>query len=131
MRVAFLGLGAIGEPMAAHITRDPFDLTVWNRTQEKAEDFAARHSVRVAATPAAAVRDAELVITVQAKLAILARTAAPELFASAMSFINSLLPDPTTREGDQPKLGRESESEWAPSALTESTYKAAEDNNEI
>jgi NAD(P)-dependent dehydrogenase (short-subunit alcohol dehydrogenase family) len=75
--------------------------------------------------------DAELVITVQAKLAILARTAAPELFASAMSFINSLLPDPTTREGDHGKLGRESESKWAPSALTESTDKAAEDNNEI
>jgi NAD(P)-dependent dehydrogenase (short-subunit alcohol dehydrogenase family) len=75
--------------------------------------------------------DAELVITVQAKLAILARTVAPELFASAMSFINSLLPAPAGREGDQAKLGRESESEWAPSTLTEPTYKAAEENNEM
>jgi NAD(P)-dependent dehydrogenase (short-subunit alcohol dehydrogenase family) len=75
--------------------------------------------------------DAELVITVQAKLAILARTAAPELFAAAMSFINGLLPDPAGREGDESKPGRDSESEWAPSALTAPTYKAAEENNEM
>ncbi len=75
--------------------------------------------------------DAELVITVQAKLAILARTAAPELFASVMSFINDLLPAPTGREGDRTQLGRESESGWAPSALTEPTYRAAEQNNEM
>jgi NAD(P)-dependent dehydrogenase (short-subunit alcohol dehydrogenase family) len=75
--------------------------------------------------------DAELVITVQAKLAILARTAAPELFATAMSFINSLLPDAAGREGDEARLGRESESEWAPSSLTEPTYKAAAENNEM
>jgi NAD(P)-dependent dehydrogenase (short-subunit alcohol dehydrogenase family) len=75
--------------------------------------------------------DAELVITVQAKLAILARTAAPELFATAMSFINGLLPPPAGREGDESRLGRESESEWAPSKLTEPTYKAAQENNEM
>jgi NAD(P)-dependent dehydrogenase (short-subunit alcohol dehydrogenase family) len=75
--------------------------------------------------------DAELVITVQAKLAILARTVAPELFADAMSLINRLLPAPTGRQGDETRLGRDSESEWAPSSLTESTYKAAADNNEM
>jgi NAD(P)-dependent dehydrogenase (short-subunit alcohol dehydrogenase family) len=75
--------------------------------------------------------DAELVITVQAKLAILARTLAPELFADAMSLIHRLLPPPAGRDGDEPRLGRESESEWAPSALTEPTYKAAEKNNEF
>jgi|SRR5688572_18737455 len=74
--------------------------------------------------------DAELVITVQAKLAILARTVAPELFATAMSFINGLLPGPTGHDGDRAQLGRESESEWAPSALTAPTYRAAEENNE-
>jgi NAD(P)-dependent dehydrogenase (short-subunit alcohol dehydrogenase family) len=75
--------------------------------------------------------DAELVITVQAKLAILARTVAPELFATAMSMINGLLPAPTGHEGDRPRLGRDSESEWAPSKLTEPTYKAAAENNEL
>ena len=38
--------------------------------------------------------DAELVITVQAKMAILARTVAPELFAAAMTMLNRLLPPP-------------------------------------
>ena len=75
--------------------------------------------------------DAELVITVQAKLAILARTMAPELFAQAMSFINGLLPPPTGADGDRIKLGRESQSEWAPSKLTAPTYRAAAENNEL
>ena len=63
MRVAFLGLGDIGAPMAAHLARDPFDLVVWNRTASKAEDFVREHKARVAKTPAEAVRDAQVVIT--------------------------------------------------------------------
>jgi NAD(P)-dependent dehydrogenase (short-subunit alcohol dehydrogenase family) len=78
--------------------------------------------------------DAELIIGVQAKMAVLIRDAAPELFASVMAFTNQLLPAPApTREGDEPRRGRESESEWAdPSAtLTAPTYEAAEENNEL
>jgi NAD(P)-dependent dehydrogenase (short-subunit alcohol dehydrogenase family) len=75
--------------------------------------------------------DAELVITVQARLAILTRTMAPELFARVMSFINSLLPPPTGVDGNRLKLGRESESKWAPSKLTVPTYRAAAENNEL
>src|SRR5687768_9962925 len=63
MRVAFLGLGAIGRPMAAHLARDPFELTVWNRTHEKAIAFAGTHQATVASTPAEAVRGAEVVVT--------------------------------------------------------------------
>ncbi|HEY1953776.1 MAG TPA: NAD(P)-dependent oxidoreductase [Gemmatimonadaceae bacterium] len=63
MKVAFLGLGDIGAPMASHLAREPFDLTVWNRTAAKAADFAAAHKARVAATPADAVRGADVVIT--------------------------------------------------------------------
>jgi NAD(P)-dependent dehydrogenase (short-subunit alcohol dehydrogenase family) len=75
--------------------------------------------------------DAELVITVQARMAILARTIAPELYSDVMVMINGLLPAPTGREGDQVKRGKESESEWAPSALTKPTYEAAAENNEL
>jgi NAD(P)-dependent dehydrogenase (short-subunit alcohol dehydrogenase family) len=75
--------------------------------------------------------DAELVITVQAKLAILARTMAPELFARATTLLNGLLPRPTGADGDTVRLGRESESEWAPSKLTAPTYQAAVENNEM
>jgi hypothetical protein len=76
--------------------------------------------------------DAELVITLQAKLAILARTLAPELFAGAMTIINRLLPGPAV-DGDRPEPGREHESEWAgpPSPLTAPTYRAARANNEL
>ncbi|HVS61454.1 MAG TPA: NAD(P)-dependent oxidoreductase [Gemmatimonadaceae bacterium] len=63
MKIAFLGLGDIGAPMASHIARDPFDLVVWNRTASKAEDFVREHKARVAGTPAEAVKDAQVVIT--------------------------------------------------------------------
>jgi NAD(P)-dependent dehydrogenase (short-subunit alcohol dehydrogenase family) len=75
--------------------------------------------------------DAELVITVQAKLAILARTLAPELFADMMTLTNRLLPRAAGPDGDRAAKGRASESEWAPSKLTAPTYKAAEENNEL
>ena len=63
MKIAFIGLGDIGEPIASHLARDPFELVVWNRTRSKADDFARAHKVRAAASPAEAVREAEVVIT--------------------------------------------------------------------
>lgn len=63
MKIAFLGLGDIGAPMAAHLAREPFELVVWNRTASKAEEFARDRKARVAATPAEAVKNADVVIT--------------------------------------------------------------------
>jgi 3-hydroxyisobutyrate dehydrogenase len=60
--VAFLGLGAIGGPMAAHLAEGG-GLTVWNRTASVAREFAARHGARVAATPREAAAAADLVLT--------------------------------------------------------------------
>ena len=40
MRIAFLGLGAIGTPMAVHVAKQ-HQLTVWNRTGTRATAFAA------------------------------------------------------------------------------------------
>jgi NAD(P)-dependent dehydrogenase (short-subunit alcohol dehydrogenase family) len=74
--------------------------------------------------------DAERDLTIQARLAILARTLAPELFADVLTLLNQLLPGPTA-EGDNARRGRESESKWAPSKLTEPGYRAAEANNEM
>ena len=63
VRLAFLGLGAIGRPMAGHLARE-FALTVWNRTPSRAAVFAAAHAgVRVAATPREAVTGAAIVVT--------------------------------------------------------------------
>ena len=61
-RVAFLGLGAIGAPMARHVA-EHFDLAVWNRTAAKAGEFAAATGARAAGTPADAARGAVVVIT--------------------------------------------------------------------
>ena len=64
MNVAFLGLGAIGAPMARHLARPGFTLALWNRTRATAERVAAGlPDVRVAATPADAAREADVVIT--------------------------------------------------------------------
>jgi len=63
MRVAFIGLGDIGSLMAVHLAREPFSLTVWNRTGSKAREFAAHHTARVATSARDAVRGAEVVVT--------------------------------------------------------------------
>jgi 3-hydroxyisobutyrate dehydrogenase len=61
MHVGFLGLGAIGTPMAAHLARRG-PLTVWNRTAARATEFAARHRAVAVATPREAAA-ADVVIT--------------------------------------------------------------------
>jgi 3-hydroxyisobutyrate dehydrogenase len=61
--ISFLGLGAIGAPMARHLSAPPFQLTVWNRTRARADAFARGSTVRVANTPADAARGAAFVIT--------------------------------------------------------------------
>lgn len=62
MNVGFLGLGAIGTPMAAHLAGHT-RLTVWNRTRARATEFAGRHDARAATTPRDAAHDADVVIT--------------------------------------------------------------------
>jgi len=61
--VAFLGLGAIGRPIAKRIAAAGLPLVVWNRTAERARALAAEAHVRPAATPAEAARDADVTIT--------------------------------------------------------------------
>ncbi|MGH7668314.1 MAG: NAD(P)-dependent oxidoreductase, partial [Gemmatimonadaceae bacterium] len=61
--VAFLGLGAIGRPMAQRVAAAGFDLTVWNRTAERSRAFAAATKARAATTLADAVRGAQVVIS--------------------------------------------------------------------
>lgn len=62
VRVGFLGLGAIGRPIAAHLARG-CDLAVWNRTAERAASFAAETGATVAPTPRAAAEGREVVFT--------------------------------------------------------------------
>ncbi len=62
-RVAFLGLGIMGSRMAGNLARHGYELTVWNRTGETAQQFARDHGATVADTPAAAAEGCGLVFT--------------------------------------------------------------------
>jgi len=61
MRSAFLGLGVMGYPMAGHLKRAGHDVTVYNRTASRAQAWTAEHGGSRAATPAQAVKDADIV----------------------------------------------------------------------
>lgn len=61
-KVAFIGLGVMGYPMAGHIrTKGGHDLTVYNRTPGKARAFAGEYGGQVALTPEEAAKDADFV----------------------------------------------------------------------
>jgi 3-hydroxyisobutyrate dehydrogenase-like beta-hydroxyacid dehydrogenase len=60
-RVAFLGLGVMGHPMAGHLARAGHQVTVYNRTRSKADAWVAEYGGRAAATPCEAVNGATLV----------------------------------------------------------------------
>jgi 3-hydroxyisobutyrate dehydrogenase-like beta-hydroxyacid dehydrogenase len=61
-KVAFLGLGVMGYPMAGHLASAGHEVTVYNRTSAKAEAWVAQHGGASAATPAEAAKDAEFVM---------------------------------------------------------------------
>ncbi|MFV1442337.1 MULTISPECIES: NAD(P)-dependent oxidoreductase [unclassified Phaeobacter] len=61
-KIAFLGLGVMGYPMAGHLVAAGHEVTVYNRTAAKAEAWAKEHGGRAAATPRAAVAGAEFVM---------------------------------------------------------------------
>lgn len=63
LRIAYIGLGTMGAPMAAHLIRAGHLVTVYNRTRAKAEVFVAEHGGTLAQTPAEAAKNAQLVIT--------------------------------------------------------------------
>src|ERR1700753_3205486 len=62
MKVAFIGLGVMGYPMAGHLKAKGHDVTVYNRPAAKADAWAAKHGGAKAATPAAAAKDADFVM---------------------------------------------------------------------
>ncbi|MEE4161926.1 MAG: NAD(P)-dependent oxidoreductase, partial [Woeseiaceae bacterium] len=61
-RVAFIGLGVMGYPMAGHLAAAGYETVVFNRTPARAEQWRAEHQGRRAATPAEAARDADVVL---------------------------------------------------------------------
>ncbi|TRN24675.1 NAD(P)-dependent oxidoreductase [Vibrio furnissii] len=62
MKVSFIGLGVMGYPMAGHLVSAGFDVSVFNRTQTKAQAWAAQHGGRAAPTVEACGREADVVL---------------------------------------------------------------------
>jgi 3-hydroxyisobutyrate dehydrogenase len=62
MKLAFLGLGVMGYPMAGHLSRAGHEVTVFNRTAPKAAKWTEAFGGTSAATPAAAVRGTEIAL---------------------------------------------------------------------
>ncbi|MDP7546650.1 MAG: NAD(P)-binding domain-containing protein, partial [Alphaproteobacteria bacterium] len=60
-KVAFIGLGVMGYPMAGHLAAKGHDVTVFNRTGAKAEAWVAAHGGASAGTPKAAASGASIV----------------------------------------------------------------------
>ncbi len=63
MRVAFVGLGVMGYPMAAYLAKNSHDVVVYNRTSAKAEAWCQEYGGRMAATPAEGAQGAEIVFS--------------------------------------------------------------------
>ncbi|MAW12954.1 MAG: NAD(P)-dependent oxidoreductase [Alphaproteobacteria bacterium TMED150] len=61
MKLAFLGLGVMGYPMAGHWQKAGHDVCVYNRTTSKAEAWASEHGGRYASSPSEAVAGAQIV----------------------------------------------------------------------
>ncbi len=60
-KVAFLGLGVMGYPMAGHLQRAGHQVTVYNRTAAKAEAWAKEYGGKAASTPRQAAQGASLI----------------------------------------------------------------------
>ena len=61
-KLAFLGLGVMGYPMAGHLAKAGHDVTVYNRTQAKSRQWVEQHGGQSAPSPADAARNAEIVL---------------------------------------------------------------------
>jgi len=62
-KVAFIGLGVMGFPMAGYISKAGHDVTVYNRTSAKANKWVETYKGKVASTPAEAAKDADFIFT--------------------------------------------------------------------
>ncbi len=62
-KAAFIGLGVMGYPMAGHLAKKGYQVTVFNRTATKAEQWVKEFGGQHASTPAEAARDAQIVFS--------------------------------------------------------------------
>lgn len=107
-RVAFIGLGVMGYPMAGHLARKGFDVTVFNRTPSRAEAWVREFAGRVSATPAGAARESDIVFACVGRDADVAEiTRGPDGAFSGMRAGAVFVDHTTASAGIARELGRE------------------------
>ena len=107
-RVAFIGLGVMGYPMAGHLAHAEHDVTVYNRTRSKAERWAEEHGGTTADSPVEAGRDAEFVFSCVGRDEDVREIALGESGVLAGMRPNAVLVDHTTTSAE---LARELDAE--------------------
>ena len=100
MRVAFIGLGVMGFPMAGHLAGAGLDVTVYNRTHAKAEAWVAAHGGELAHIPAEAAKGAKLVFACVGNDADLNAVITGDEGAAAGMHEDAILVDHTTTSAD-------------------------------
>ena len=96
MKLAFIGLGVMGYPMAGHLKRAGHDVTVFNRSGARAEKWVAEHGGTAAATPFEAARGADIVFSCVGRDADLRQVTLEENGAFAAMKPGALFVDHTT-----------------------------------
>ena len=99
-KVAFIGLGVMGFPMAGHLKAKGYDVTVYNRTAAKADEWVKKHGGRSAPTPAAAAKDQDFVMLMVGNDDDVAEVAMGREGALAAMRKGAVLVDHTTASAD-------------------------------
>jgi 3-hydroxyisobutyrate dehydrogenase len=100
MRVAFLGLGVMGYPMAGHLAKAGHTVAVYNRTPAKAERWVAAHGGKLGKTPAEAAAGAEIVFSCVGNDDDLRQVVLGPQGAFAGMAVGAILVDHTTASAD-------------------------------
>ena len=99
-KVAFLGLGVMGHPMAGHLATAGHDVTVYNRTSAKADAWYKQYGGAVAATPADAASGAEFVFSCVGDDADIRSVTSGEQGAFSAMLPDAVFVDNTTASAD-------------------------------
>ena len=102
--VGFIGLGIMGSRQAANLRRAGFELTVYNRTRETAEQWAAEHGATAAASPRELAGRASVIITMvvdggQVEHVLLGEDGAVDGATAGTLFVDMSTIAPTTARG--------------------------------
>jgi 3-hydroxyisobutyrate dehydrogenase-like beta-hydroxyacid dehydrogenase len=100
MKLAFLGLGTMGYPMAGHLQKADHDVCVYNRTRAKAQQWVEQYGGTLADTPAQAVAGADIVFSCVGNDADLRQVVMGEQGAFCGMKAGALLVDHTTASAD-------------------------------